>query len=505
MSGPMQPAVNNIMRMPLGQTKKPMGDSRPPGVLPPGQSNEPLQRSEAARRIIAARRLGIDPSQLEQAPGYRPGKGNRAPVPQAPQRAAPPPQPQPAPAEAAPVQSPVPLPRPRPQPENTNFIRQALEMQARNEAQRQAVAPSGPIPAKEFARQAAEMQARNRPGAPAPQPQPGAPVDPEKFKAQAGAMQDKNEGSAFLRQVQEMQKRNDQRYAPGYADNYGRGAAPISPGAQAQVREATPDEVQAAQKNEMAKKIAAQRSGGEQPAAPAARGGALPPAPSVAPSPASPPPPDVIRPITGPTAEYIKRDPAAEKERGKKDKPQKSTYKESAVPNQRYYDILKVPRGDNRLASQAVTKLRAKVEAGYVPTMEEDALLAAENEAYPLKMDPGSVKARFEKYESGEVGGKSETGRPKFEQGDQRPPERVSVIVPQAGQTIAAYVPPVKGAPRPTVDPAEVVAQRAIEQAGSPLVKRAPTQEDINQNPKAYKSKADVDTDTAVQDTEDED
>ena len=125
MSGPMQPAINQLLRLPQGQTRKPLGDDRVP------QSNEPLQRSDAAKRIIEARRMGVDPSKLTQPPGYRP-KGDRMPAPQLPQQQAPNPptgtQPPQAPvtrSAEAPTQAPmqnVPMPRPRPQmPDDGNF------------------------------------------------------------------------------------------------------------------------------------------------------------------------------------------------------------------------------------------------------------------------------------------------------------------------------------------------------------------------------------------------
>ena len=113
MSGPMQPA-QNIMRMPIGQTKKPMGDSRVP------MSNEPIQRSDMSRRIIAARQAGVDPSKLGQRPGYtpkgpdpmRPGKGDPLVSNTPPAQ---PPAAQPAPAAVdQPMAGPVPMPRPRP-------------------------------------------------------------------------------------------------------------------------------------------------------------------------------------------------------------------------------------------------------------------------------------------------------------------------------------------------------------------------------------------------------
>ena len=105
MSGPMQPAVNQLLRLPGGQTNKPGGADRVP------MSNEPIQRSDASARILAARQAGVRPEQLAQPPGYQ-GKGNRLPLPQAPQPQTPPTR-SVAPAPQEPAER-VPLPQARP-------------------------------------------------------------------------------------------------------------------------------------------------------------------------------------------------------------------------------------------------------------------------------------------------------------------------------------------------------------------------------------------------------
>jgi hypothetical protein len=122
-------------------------------------------------------------------------------------------------------------------------------------------------------------------------------------------------------------------------------------------------------------------------------------------------------------------------------------------------------------------------------------------------MDPASVKKRFDK-RAGEGGGKEEAGRPPMDQGAMRPQDRISILRPGEGPntTAATYVPPVRGDQRRSAAPsAEQIAMATIDQAGTPPVKRAPTQEDVNQNPKSYQRfKADVDTDVGVQETETE-
>lgn len=238
------------------------------------------------------------------------------------------------------------------------------------------------------------------------------------------------------------------------------------------VREATPDEIASQQKREMAKAIASQRSGGGQPAAPVAQGAVTPPTPSLAVSPPQAPPPVGIQP-----REDMKRTIQKDK-KGEFDYPgstQSGRGKSNAYGSSlNYYRILGVDAGDNVGAARAYEKLRAreKSDPGSI-TMEEDKLLASSGKipAYNRSMEPAAVKKRFE-------------GR-----GDQEP---------EAG-----------GSTVKKADPAEAVAQKTIDQAGTPPRMRFPTQEDVNKNPGAYKVREppsdQVENDTKVQATEGED
>jgi hypothetical protein len=409
-------------------------------------SPQPAPRSENSQRIMAARRMNVDPAQVTQQPGYRPS-GVQPPVQAAPSRAAIPP------TGGGPIPTPVPRPQSAPPAEaprqagasaisSADFVKKALEMEA---AKRNV--PLGPVKAgppvsspEDFIRQAQTMQARQ-----AQVPTQEAGISPEDFIAQAKAM--------------------EARKAPVPTQG---------------TREATPEEIQAAQQTQMAQKIAAQRSGGDRQAAPASQGVVTPPAPLVAPSPASPPPPVGMQP-----REDLKGwvDPAKlEASNSRKGlRHPKSTRKGSPSygANMSYYAILGVSPGDDVAASRALTKLREreKKDPGSI-TMEEDKILAASGKipAYNEPIDPASIKSRFEgraKRVSDEVGGES--------------------VVSQS-------------------DPAQAKAYATIQSAGTPPKKKAPTQEDVNQNPGAYKKRsdfsqknsADVEGDTAVQVTENE-
>lgn len=108
------------------------GPFAPPGMgglrTPPGQvaRQAPAPPSDAARRIQAARRMNVQPDQVQQQPGYR------APAPARPPAS--PPQAQQEGASTPPMGTPMPRPRPAGAPNaSSDFIRQALEMEARKQ------------------------------------------------------------------------------------------------------------------------------------------------------------------------------------------------------------------------------------------------------------------------------------------------------------------------------------------------------------------------------------
>lgn len=270
----------------------------------------------------------------------------------------------------------------------------------------------------------------------------------------------------FMRQVQAMQARQPQVPTSG-------------------VREATPEEISAKQKQDMAAAIAA-RSGGEKQAAPAPQGAVTPPAPSVAPSPVPPPPPvgyngnpDLLvpgqvagAPIRGDMKRTIQLDKKGQFDYPDSTKSGKGKSKAYGT-NLNYYRVLGVEEGDDVGANEAFQKLRkrAKSDPGSI-TMEEDRLLASsgKNAAVNKSMDPRAVKQRFD-------------ARARAASGEE------------------------EGASAAPKGDAEKIAQVAIDQAGVPPIKKAPTQEDINKNPGQYKirNSASVETDTAAVDTENED
>jgi hypothetical protein len=163
----------------------------------------------------------------------------------------------------------------------------------------------------------------------------------------------------------------------------------------------------------------------------------------------------------------------------KKFKYPKSTQKQSQAygSSQNYYAILGVDPGDNVAANTALQKLREKEKKSPEKiTMEEDKILAASYKipAYNKSIEPKAIQQRFD-----------ERGR-------------------RAAAEEGGEAPATKGPQQPS---AEALARATIDQAGAPPVKKTPTQEDVNQNPGAYtrRNSANVEGDTAVQATEDED
>lgn len=421
MSGPMTPG-QNIMRMPIGQTRKPMGDSRVP------MSNEPVQRSEMSKRIIAARQAGVDPAKLTQRPGYtpkgadpmRPGKGDPLAVPSAPVSR--PQAPQAAPAAVdQPMAGPVPMPRPRP-------------------------ANLGEDPRATALREA-YMKSR---GVQLQPDQPG--TVPQRFK-------DAFAPGAF-------KPSTAQRFQDAFA-----------PGAFAP----TVDPAMANAKERLAQALIAQRSGGGQPAAPAVHGGVTPPPPSSASSPAqTPPPAQGYKPITGPTSEYVIRAPELEGKEGKKLKPAKPVEKEKTA-NPRYYDILGVTRGDNVAAARALQKLQAKLTSDPQSLSREEYELVAssfKNDKYNLPRTEEAIQDFFKKA-YGDEPVPEDKAKPKGAKDEGRVSQTGSA---GKGQSYATYVPPAGTmADRfAAMDPAQVQAYAAISQAGAPVPPRLPTQESVN-------------------------
>jgi hypothetical protein len=164
---------------------------------------------------------------------------------------------------------------------------------------------------------------------------------------------------------------------------------------------------------------------------------------------------------------YYER-PAPEK-KAKKEGPQKPTKEKDA--NFYYYDTLGVARGDNRAASNALTKLQQRaINDPKTITPAEDRLLASSGsvEAYNSSMEPADVVARFAKYKEGKSA--ADTGPERFQDrapgGDQRgvlqvPGQAPKLIAPQASPKASAAQ---KEAVAPPAT-AEELAQQAIDEA----------------------------------------
>jgi hypothetical protein len=391
---PMGGAKGPLPTMPLGMTKKRMGDERVP------MSRERPQRNPGQVQDEAARRLGVRPEQVTASPSAPQSPPAQAPRPGVasvpPPRAQPPVQASPqAPALAAP---PPTLPRE----ENPSPV-------------------SGiPMP-------------RSRPGA---MDQLGSDVGNMLAQLPGGSPQGAAVAQVLGDKVQGRPGFSSAQAAPAPRSPFEGGAPPVQAG---------PMEMLA--KVMAAAKLQAQSNAPPKPPQQAPSATVTPPVPPNAPI---PPPPAVqdqgnYTPSQPSFQGYTIRPSAKETKGEEKHSGDKALKKEN---NPYYYTRIGVRPGDNAGVAQRLREVRAKAEdprQAKKMTPEEDRILAQYNEkdAYLMSMLPEDVARRMQQYRSGTL----TTQIP--DRYSERPPG-----APEGNQGTALKLPP-KSVQKMKVDPAE--------------------------------------------------
>jgi hypothetical protein len=404
--------------LPIGMTKKPLGDQRIP------RSTDIPRQNPGSIQVKAANRLGVPPGQLTQAPGLQP-QASSTPRPQAvPIRA--PAVPRPAPEQMPPIpaptlpQEPVPLPRARPDipvPSVENRLADAIA--AKYGVERIPIPENAPPPVVP----SSGWLAASKPAPPSPFPSVSAPAQAAPAIVSAPVVPPITPQTLVAAVAAANQARDSESKVPSIEDRLNAeiskrydSASNASPSATSQAPSAPPS-------------------------AP----------PQKSPDPTQAQPPGKYTPSEGQFAGYYQR-PAEGKDAPKLKEP-KALKKGNSFY---YYDILGVPRGDNVMAARALSKLRQKaIEEPQNLTQQEDRLLAASGstDAFNLSMEPAAVIDRFKGYQAG--GGDS---KPSGKWSD-RPD-----TAPTTGNTFKN-------------DPAAALATKTIDNAGKKAPSKAPVDE----------------------------